>query len=161
MVLVATHSQGSIVSTHLIARLISDGHIRTKSNRQGTFITRLRQGAVRTYTRNCVAVNHATEQTGVLPPIAPHRVCCLAMCGIHMGPLYSLNSSSLAQPYLQWFESQAARELFEFQVTMFPRISCNILNLLVRTLKARFLGTTWQRYRRLWIMGPSSCISPR
>ncbi|KAG9126379.1 hypothetical protein FRC07_003654 [Ceratobasidium sp. 392] len=97
MVLVATHSQGSIVSTHLIARLISDGHIRTRSNRD--------------------AVNRATEQTGVLPPIAPHRVCCLAMCGIHMGPLYSLNSSSLAQPYLQWFESQAARELFEFQNT--------------------------------------------
>ncbi|KAF8604389.1 hypothetical protein BDV93DRAFT_507709 [Ceratobasidium sp. AG-I] len=97
VVLVATHSQGSIVSTHLIARLISDGHIRTKSNRD--------------------AVNRATENTGVLPPIAPHRVCCLAMCGIHMGPLYSLNSSSLAQPYLQWFESQAARELFEFQDT--------------------------------------------
>ncbi|KAG8741129.1 hypothetical protein FRC10_003273 [Ceratobasidium sp. 414] len=97
IVLVATHSQGSIVSTHLIACLISDGHIRTRSNRD--------------------AVNRATEQTGVLPPIAPHRVCCLAMCGIHMGPLYSLNSSSLAQPYLQWFESQAARELFEFQNT--------------------------------------------
>ncbi|KAG8761762.1 hypothetical protein FRC11_013246, partial [Ceratobasidium sp. 423] len=62
-------------------------------------------------------VNRATEQSGVLPPVAPHRVCCLAMCGIHMGPLYSLNSSSFAQPYLQWFESQAARELFEFQNT--------------------------------------------
>ncbi|EUC62992.1 hypothetical protein RSOL_468650 [Rhizoctonia solani AG-3 Rhs1AP] len=97
VVLVATHSQGSIVSTHLIARLISDGHIRTRSNRD--------------------AVNHATEQTGVLPPVTPHRICCLAMCGIHMGPLYSLNSSSFAQPYLQWFESQAARELFEFQNT--------------------------------------------
>ncbi|CAE6491825.1 unnamed protein product [Rhizoctonia solani] len=97
VVLVATHSQGSIVSTHLIARLISDGHIRTKTNRD--------------------AVNRATEQTGVLPPVASHRICCLAMCGIHMGPLYSLNSSSFAQPYLQWFESQAARELFEFQNT--------------------------------------------
>ncbi|CAE6506704.1 unnamed protein product [Rhizoctonia solani] len=97
VVLVATHSQGSIVSTHLIARLISDGHIRTRSNRD--------------------AVNRATEQTSVLPPVTPHRVCCLAMCGIHMGPLYSLNSSSFAQPYLQWFESQAARELFEFQNT--------------------------------------------
>ncbi|KAJ1300778.1 hypothetical protein OPQ81_002421 [Rhizoctonia solani] len=97
VVLVATHSQGSIVSTHLIAKLISDGHIRTKSNRE--------------------EVNRATEQTGVLPPVKPHRVCCLAMCGIHMGPLYSLNSSSFAQPYLQWFESQAARELFEFQNT--------------------------------------------
>ncbi|CAE7211505.1 unnamed protein product [Rhizoctonia solani] len=97
VVLVATHSQGSVVSTHLIARLISDGHIRTRSNRD--------------------AVNRATEQTSVLPPVTPHRVCCLAMCGIHMGPLYSLNSSSFAQPYLQWFESQAARELFEFQNT--------------------------------------------
>ncbi|CAE6449529.1 unnamed protein product [Rhizoctonia solani] len=64
-----------------------------------------------------IAVNRVTEQSGVLPPVAPHRICCLAMCGIHMGPLYSLNSSSFAQPYLQWFESQAARELFEFQNT--------------------------------------------
>ncbi|KAG8700672.1 hypothetical protein FRC08_004565 [Ceratobasidium sp. 394] len=113
IVFVATHSQGSIVSTHLIARLISDGHIRTRLNRD--------------------AVNRATEQTGVLPPMAPHRVCCLAMCGIHMGPLYSLNSSSLAQPYLQWFESQAARELFEFQNTS-SEVSRNYVSALTTAL---------------------------
>jgi hypothetical protein len=76
----------------------------------------LNTACIQTLRDDFIAVNRATEQTGVLPPVAPHRVCCLAMCGIHMGPLYSLNSSAFAQPYLQWFESQAARELFEFQV---------------------------------------------
>jgi hypothetical protein len=29
------------------------------------------------------------------------RVCCLALCGIHLGPLRYLNSSSLTKPYIQ------------------------------------------------------------
>lgn len=37
------------------------------------------------------------------------------MCGVHLGPLYSISTSSVIQPYLQWFENAAARELFEFQ----------------------------------------------
>lgn len=41
----------------------------------------------------------------------------LAMCGVHQGPLYSLGTSTVIQPYLQWFENAAARELFEFQDT--------------------------------------------
>lgn len=39
----------------------------------------------------------------------------LAMCGVHLGPLYSISTSNVIQPYLQWFENAAARELFEFQ----------------------------------------------
>jgi len=62
-------------------------------------------------------VNEATATTGVIPPIMPHRVCCLALCGIHLGPLMYLQQSTLLQPYLHWFESAAARELFEFQVS--------------------------------------------
>ncbi|QRV99542.1 hypothetical protein RhiJN_27561 [Ceratobasidium sp. AG-Ba] len=80
MVLVATHSQGSIVSTHLIARLISDGHIRTKSNRE--------------------AVNRVTEKSELFRQ--SRLIACAALRCV---------------PYLQWFESQAARELFEFQNT--------------------------------------------
>lgn len=43
------------------------------------------------------------------------KVCMLAMCGVHLGPLYSISTSTVIQPYLQWFENAAARELFEFQ----------------------------------------------
>lgn len=84
-IFVATHSQGTIVSTHLLDRLVRDKHIRTKRNIQ------------------------ENEK--------PQKVCCLALCGIHLGPLRYLNSSSLLQPYFQYFESDAARELFEFQNT--------------------------------------------
>jgi len=44
------------------------------------------------------------------------RLGLLAMCGIHLGPLSYL-SGSLVGPYLQFFESAAATELFEFQDT--------------------------------------------
>lgn len=99
-VLIATHSQGSIVSTHLVDRLIRDRHIRTSRN---------------------TVVEGASESfptTGLTAPVLqPQRVCCLALCGIHLGPLRYLSSSSLLQPYFQYFESAAARELFEFQNT--------------------------------------------
>jgi len=45
------------------------------------------------------------------------RICCLALCGIHLGPLRYLRTSSLLQPYIQYFENAAARELFDFQNT--------------------------------------------
>jgi hypothetical protein len=40
------------------------------------------------------------------------------MCGVHQGPFHLIGTSTvILQPYLQWFESPAARELFEFQDT--------------------------------------------
>lgn len=72
----ATHSQGSIVSTHILDRLITDGHIRT---------------APRDLTVNAVG--------SITRP--PQRVCCLALCGIHLGPLRYLSTSSLVLPYIQ------------------------------------------------------------
>ncbi|TFK64865.1 hypothetical protein BDN72DRAFT_846231 [Pluteus cervinus] len=100
-ILVATHSQGSIVATHLLERLIRDQHIKTSRN---------------------VAPADPVDPlsavgTSVMPSPRVQRVCCLALCGIHLGPLRYLRSSSLVQPYLQYFESTAARELFEFQNT--------------------------------------------
>ncbi|KAJ7487416.1 hypothetical protein B0H11DRAFT_2013225 [Mycena galericulata] len=59
----------------------------------------------------------STSATGSLPRPPLQRVCCLALCGIHLGPLRYLSSSSLVLPYIQYFESAAARELFEFQNT--------------------------------------------
>ncbi|KAK8849822.1 hypothetical protein IAR55_005158 [Kwoniella newhampshirensis] len=76
----AAHSQGCVVTTHLISRMIAQGHIRTDLNGEA-------------------------------------KVCMLAMCGVHLGPLYSISTSTVIQPYLQWFENAAARELFEFQDT--------------------------------------------
>jgi len=45
------------------------------------------------------------------------RLAMLSMCGVHLGPLHSISTSTVIQPYLQWFENAAARELFEFQDT--------------------------------------------
>ncbi|KAJ3836887.1 hypothetical protein F5878DRAFT_540474 [Lentinula raphanica] len=97
VVFVATHSQGSVVSTHLLDRLIRDRHIRTTKNAASEPILDLGTNMI---------------------PLPPQRVCCLCLCGIHLGPLRYLSSSSLLQPYIQqYFESAAARELFEFQNT--------------------------------------------
>ncbi|KAI5480231.1 glycoside hydrolase family 2 protein [Pseudohyphozyma bogoriensis] len=73
VVFLATHSQGSVVSAQLLARMIETGL--------------------------------------VLGP----RTHMLAMCGIAQGPFVYLNQSYAFQPYFNFIESQAARELFEFQ----------------------------------------------
>ncbi|KAI0319411.1 hypothetical protein OF83DRAFT_1055033 [Amylostereum chailletii] len=102
-ILVATHSQGSIVSTHLLDRLIQDKHIRTS-----------RVADLLGKASAAVASGGSAILTSSPPP---QRVCCLALCGIHLGPLRYLSSSSLLLPYIQYFESAAAKELFEFQST--------------------------------------------
>jgi hypothetical protein len=108
------------VSTHLLDRLIRDKHIKTSKS------------------LDLLASASATFAPGGMSPTTPsaQRVCCLALCGIHLGPLRYLSSSSLLQPYLQvsvsdslldvsargdtliyqYFESAAAKELFDFQV---------------------------------------------
>lgn len=82
-IFVATHSQGSVVSTHLLNRLIHDRHIRTA--------------------KNTPVVCPGPSATGVSVTSAPkpQRVCCLALCGIHLGPLRYLSGSTFVQPYLQ------------------------------------------------------------
>ncbi|KAF9494681.1 hypothetical protein BDN71DRAFT_1392831 [Pleurotus eryngii] len=103
-IFVATHSQGSIVSTHLLDRLLKGGHIIT----------------VNSTTAAGVAVDGVSLAEGGIPFRKPQKVCCLALCGIHLGPLRYLSTSSLLQPYIQYFESTAARELFNFQDTESP-----------------------------------------
>lgn len=98
VIFVAAHSQGSIVSTHLISRLIAEGHIRTKKTLDG--MTNL--------------ANASTIPGAVSGPIAdpaspgPQRICCLSLCGIHLGPLAYLHKSSLVQPYIQVLTSSLA-----------------------------------------------------
>ncbi|KIJ12464.1 hypothetical protein PAXINDRAFT_41683, partial [Paxillus involutus ATCC 200175] len=98
-IFVATHSQGSVVSTHLLDRLIADRHIRTALNADASV----------------PASGTASGSVSALRP--PQRICYMALCGIHLGPLRYLSTSSLVLPYIQYFESTAARELFEFQNT--------------------------------------------
>ncbi|PWZ00261.1 hypothetical protein BCV70DRAFT_200417 [Testicularia cyperi] len=75
----SAHSQGAVVATQLLARLIEQRHV-------------------------------AAERT---------RICLLAMCGIHHGPFAHLKSS-LTTSYLHYFETAAAKELFEFQSSTTP-----------------------------------------
>ncbi|KAK0559064.1 hypothetical protein OC844_004679 [Tilletia horrida] len=72
----SAHSQGTIVGTELLARLIEQKHIQP-------------------------------ERT---------RVCLLAMAGIHEGPFPHLQSAIMSA-YLNYFETAAARELFEFMTS--------------------------------------------
>ncbi|THH30142.1 hypothetical protein EUX98_g4051 [Antrodiella citrinella] len=100
VIFIATHSQGSIVSTHLLDKLIREGHILTPRNVD---------------ILNSTAAMIAPGGSASTP--RTQRICCLALCGIHLGPLRYLKTSSLLQPYIQYFENAAARELFEFQDT--------------------------------------------
>ena len=112
----AAHSQGCIVTTHLTSRLIAQGHIRTRLNHEAVSRCEWAFGPI-----------------GLLPPDEPKRgrkvsptqntggrcqkIAMLAMCGVHLGPIHSISTSTVIQPYLQWFENAAARELFEFGET--------------------------------------------
>lgn len=84
-IFVATHSQGSVVSTHLLDCLIRDQHIRTSRNTSPAGVTE----------------PFSPAGLHAVPAPKPQRVCCLALCGIHLGPLRYLSSSSLLQPYIQ------------------------------------------------------------
>jgi len=91
-ILVATHSQGSIVSTHLLDRLIRDGHIRTTRNADSIGMT----DAV-SATFDVISGPSVT----FLPATKPQRICCLALCGIHLGPLRYLRTNAMLLPYFQ------------------------------------------------------------
>ena len=107
----AAHSQGCVVTTHLISRMIAQGHIRTPLNKDAISRCEWAFGPVG-------VVPDAPRRRGHTPTGAEggfQKVAMLAMCGVHLGPLYSISTSTVIQPYLQWFENAAARELFEFQ----------------------------------------------
>ncbi|EJU05139.1 hypothetical protein DACRYDRAFT_19736, partial [Dacryopinax primogenitus] len=101
VILFACHSQGSIVTCQIMDRLLEEGHIYTGYPEQtaGETIVKL-------------------ETQGPAIPRKVQRVVCLALCGIHLGPLLYLNTSVLTQPWLHYVETAAARELFDFQDTV-------------------------------------------
>ncbi|KAI0776534.1 hypothetical protein BD413DRAFT_468819 [Trametes elegans] len=102
VIFVASHSQGAIISTHLVDRLIEDGHILTSRS-------------VDVLAKSAAAI--APGAAAAVPTTQAQKVCLLALCGVHLGPLRYLKTSSLLQPYIQYVENSAARELFEFQDT--------------------------------------------
>ncbi|OJT14551.1 hypothetical protein TRAPUB_8884 [Trametes pubescens] len=102
VIFVASHSQGAIISTHLVDRLIEDGHILTSRS-------------VDVLAKSVASL--AAGGAAAVPATQAQKVCLLALCGIHLGPLRYLKTSSLLQPYIQYVENPAARELFEFQDT--------------------------------------------
>ncbi|KAF8801748.1 hypothetical protein BYT27DRAFT_7226663 [Phlegmacium glaucopus] len=109
-IIVSTHSQGSIVSTHLLNRLIQDNHIITARNQQHQQLAMSLGTGAETFL-SAIGLPEEISRRSV------QRVCCVALCGTHLGPLRYLSSSTLVGPYIQYFESTAARELFEFQNT--------------------------------------------
>lgn len=116
-ILFAAHSQGCVVTTHLISRMIAQGHIRTAHNREAVARCEWAFGPIAIVPsedskkgRRLAAALGGAEG-------GRQKVAMLAMCGVHLGPLYSISTSSVIGPYLQWFENAAARELFEFQDT--------------------------------------------
>jgi hypothetical protein len=133
VIFVAAHSQGTIVSTHILDRLIRDGHLHTialtdpPTGGPSTPASQERADLAAAASTSGPGINvlvnpdavaqSAVGQVAQAGKRRPQRVCCLALCGIHLGPLRYLNSSSVLQPYFQYFESTAARELFEFQNT--------------------------------------------
>jgi hypothetical protein len=86
VIFVATHSQGSVVSTHLMSKLVQEGVIYPRPE-------------------ELIPTGGDTFPSAVgLPRLSERkiqRVCCLALCGIHLGPLRYLRSSSVVAPYIQ------------------------------------------------------------
>ncbi|KAJ9119617.1 hypothetical protein QFC22_003326 [Naganishia vaughanmartiniae] len=118
-IFVAAHSQGTIVAAHLLSRIIAQGHIRTAHNAEAVarcewaFGPVVRLDKLKKIQRSSSTSPSSTpkpSETTRLP-----RIGLLAMCGVHQGPFYSTTASTVIQPYLNWFEGGAARELYEFQ----------------------------------------------
>ncbi|KDR69526.1 hypothetical protein GALMADRAFT_145558 [Galerina marginata CBS 339.88] len=95
-IFVSTHPQGSTVSTHLLNRLMRDGHIVTSQNQE--------------FRQHQQALPMGTGADSFPLPLGSVRAVLLPQ------ERY-LSSSTLVGPYLQYFESMAARELFEFRNT--------------------------------------------
>ena len=96
VIFVASHSQGAVVSTHLVHRLIEDGHILTSCS-------------VDTLAKSAAAL--AAGGAAAVPTGQAQRVCLLALCGIHLGPLRYMKTSSLLQPYIQVSQFNRGRRL--------------------------------------------------
>lgn len=102
-IFIAAHSQGCIVATQVVSRMIAQGHIRTKTNSEAVARCEWAFGPA-------TAPPHAKRgnSNGSQPEIVLPKVLLLAMCGVHLGPFYNRTAETVMAPYL-WFEHPAAR----------------------------------------------------
>ncbi|KAF9511500.1 hypothetical protein BS47DRAFT_1486796 [Hydnum rufescens UP504] len=72
---------------------------------------------VATHSQGCIAstqlIDLLIREGHINTGLNPMEVSRL--CGVHHGPLHWINNSTVFNPYITYFESPAARELFEFQ----------------------------------------------
>ncbi|KAG6848841.1 hypothetical protein H0H93_013561 [Arthromyces matolae] len=101
-ILVATHSQGSIVSTHLLDRLIQDGHIQTARSIRETRPASTSASAM--VSKTMLSPAESVFSTAELPFPLPLDSTYLPEVPVGRKPQ-------------RYFETAAARELFEFQNT--------------------------------------------
>ncbi|PWN49915.1 hypothetical protein IE53DRAFT_387835 [Violaceomyces palustris] len=100
----SAHSQGSVVATQLLARLIEQGQVSASKS----------------------------------------RICLLGMCGIHHGPFTHLKSS-ITSSYINYFETAAAKELFDFQCSsheVSKRLTSSLKTCLESGVKVVYVGST-------------------
>jgi len=101
VIFVATHSQGSIVSTILLNRLLEEGHICTDPNSAPLGGGGATSGLPMNVEAGLTSETGDTASgEGGKRARKGQRLGLLAMCGIHLGPLGYL-SGSLVGPYLQ------------------------------------------------------------
>ena len=93
VIFVSAHSQGSIVSTHLVDLLIRDGHVVTSASTT--------EAAQQTGDITAQVMDGVWVSTSEFSAKTRQRICCLSLCGIHLGPLRYLKMSSFIQPYIQ------------------------------------------------------------
>ena len=94
VIFVSAHSQGSIVSAHLVDLLIRDGHIVTSTSTTENVTQQASDIAAQTMGGVWVSASESSAK-------GRQRICCLSLCGVHLGPLRYLKMSSFIQPYIQ------------------------------------------------------------
>ena len=151
------------MSTHLLDRLIRDGHIVTSAARNEIpsqhEVTPLGMGAEAFPSSIGVVVEQEERRRGEVHEERRkvQRVCCLALCGIHLGPLRYLSTSTLVGPYLQVcvFFGCCFLGLETHYYSMFsisnqrPQESCSSS----RIRRVRCQRRTWRLCRMFLIMG--------
>ena len=94
VIFVSAHSQGSIVSTHLVDLLIRDGHVITSASTMEKVAQQAGNPVIQAADGVWVSASESS-------PKGRQQICCLSLCGVHLGPLRYLKQSSFIQPYIQ------------------------------------------------------------
>ena len=102
-IIVATHSQRFITSTHLLDRLIRDGHVVTSRNQdpnqnkdQQDLVMPVGLGVEAEMFPASIGLGVESERR--------ENVCCLALCGIRWGPLMYLSCHNSTLSTVRYFK---------------------------------------------------------